>query len=134
MEKIKKTIGTRDIEFRVFSDPLNRMYKISLSHNRTMQYTGLKDANGEKIFEGDILKGSSDCSKAVVIFSNTNGWVASFDEYEFSLNQYILNDKSRKIIGNIFETPELIETSEPIEHTNTTMHERILEISSILKK
>lgn len=83
------------------------------------QYTGLKDKNGKKIFESDILKSDSHakvCNYVVM-------WSEGRSEYcGFALNPVMLNPPKRtfhihdfslwmahgfEVIGNIFENPEL---------------------------
>ncbi|HHT6093447.1 TPA: YopX family protein, partial [Listeria monocytogenes] len=93
-----------------------------------MQYTGLKDKNGKKIFEGDV----------VTAFSNINKYTDSFAgdvEPTFCFTSivydgacfkttykgepsYVLNQngsslvKHMEVIGNIHENPELLEGTE----------------------
>lgn len=75
------------------------------------QYTGLKDKNGEKIFEGDILLYNEQVKTTV---SYKNG--AFIRSYENS-NIYLLYDSfimdgclgDYEVIGNIYENPELLE-------------------------
>lgn len=87
------------------------------------QYTGLKDMNGKKIFEGDILKHESifaflserkaTCYK--VIFKNgafqyagiTQDYSFAFDDSEFYLDL-----TECEIIGNVFDNPELLKVTE----------------------
>ena len=85
-----------------------------VDRNSIGQYTGVKDSNGNKMFEGDIIKvkyfNVPDCK----------------DEYENGVIEYskdifiILTknfghnligtreNETRSIIGNVFENPELI--------------------------
>jgi uncharacterized phage protein (TIGR01671 family) len=67
------------------------------------QYTGLKDTNGNKIFEGDIVK----CS-----YRTEEVFEITFGNGGFRLNGVthigVLNKTEITVIGNIFETPELL--------------------------
>jgi len=70
-----------------------------------MQYTGLHDKNGKEIYEGDIVRYMSVdgvISKAVVYEPEIASFVIKFGNN----NHYI--GKFMKIIGNIYETPELL--------------------------
>ena len=76
-----------------------------------MQSTGLKDKNGKEIFEGDILTSQNYTAKGVVEFRTDSGmWVNCLKEYGYF--EYLGNvASSRKIIGNIYENPELLEVN-----------------------
>ena len=83
------------------------------------QYTGLKDKNGTKIFEGDIVlvpyidpifkcawNDTSPCERAIVKYCNGMFYV----EYIESGDKFTLSamDGYMKIIGNIYDNPELL--------------------------
>ena len=76
------------------------------------QYTGLKDKNGKKIFEGDIVKDQY-CIYEVVY--DGNGYYAKVVELlqECGTQKGILYNfsdyKDLEVIGNIYENPDLLE-------------------------
>lgn len=90
-------------------------HKWDIDKIELMQWTGLNDANGNEIFEGDIIRieedGETDYGK--VRFSDGMFWVMPvmlFDDY--ALSQYTeCPDYKVGVIGNIYENFELLEAN-----------------------
>lgn len=66
-----------------------------------MQFTGLKDKNGKEIYEGDML------------FNPAGGSIVSFHSGrfvvgDFGVDLYRFAGENKEVIGNIYETPELL--------------------------
>ena len=129
----------REIKFRAWSKLLNKMLshedlnkalknltKIEYiagiflplnSDNEIMQYTGLNDKNGNEIYEGDILKGTtkgnSDEILAITYVKWDRGQFDLFtemtsDSWEDALFNY-MQFFDVEVMGNIYENPELLE-------------------------
>lgn len=76
-----------------------------------MQYTGLKDKNGEEIYEGDILEPI----KGLVDTNAVKRFVEKWSDYRggwmigiYNEMGYGTGSKGFKIIGNIYENPKLL--------------------------
>lgn len=93
------------------------------------QYTGLKDRDGKDIYEGDIIEHTfsktTDDETSIHFGSKLNGSVSfcnhlcayiltiiSDDRHNGDTFQLMNHAPSKKIIGNVFENPELIKTNE----------------------
>jgi len=128
INEIIKQIQEREIKFRAWDTQIKRMlYNVIPSpggdgvmefypdggfdeligtHVIPLEYTGLKDKHGKEIYEGDILKVDyyGDC---VVVFRGGAFWYVDKDKFKFPLFP-MLTIKFCKVIGNIFETLELL--------------------------
>jgi len=86
-----------------------------------MQFTGLKDKNGKKIYEGDILKQAISLSGpyldkvAKVVFYH-----GSFLAKTTLGAEHQIVENWVEVIGNIYENPELLEKGKWREKINVT--------------
>ena len=72
-----------------------------------MQCTGLKDKDGNEIFEGDIVRSQFPYNATFLV--NTDLVVWHIETAGFMLGPRMLNDKLiLEVIGNIYENPELL--------------------------
>lgn len=77
-----------------------------------MQSTGLVDKNGKEIFEGDILGTKDGLLNGIVKYSRDLGmWTNSLLRYQ-NFERLCVIHRDRKVIGNIYENPELLEVTE----------------------
>lgn len=77
----------------------NLLYSIHDDYEKLMQYTGLKDRNGNEIYEGDVIDTPHRGIEEVKI------------DQEYDFIGYHLCWEKGKILGNVYENPELIENN-----------------------
>lgn len=86
-----------------------------------MQSTGLADKNGKEIFEGDILDSEDGFLAGIVELRQDLGMFVStlikYNNFERLCNV----TSSRKIIGNRWENPELLEVNNEQTETKETV-------------
>lgn len=111
----------RVIKFRAWDEVLNKMivfdeFSLDAYYSQEgfviMQYTGLNDTEGKEIYEGDILycplyEGQEITPRVVEWVTGQFVLKNLWNDIFFPL--YIMHDGKNKIIGNIYENPELMD-------------------------
>ena len=112
----------REIKFRAWDKKQDKMINMGTRFYKDiilMQYTGLKDKNGKKIYDGDIVRinlsfkaiGKVGYEKGMWVVYLPASWVilstSSAELEAFPLWQFVVDDRA-EVIGNIYENPELI--------------------------
>ena len=121
---------SRELKFRIWNKDVKEMFKSfdlynelaensdidSIDMIEIMQFTGLKDRNGKEIYEGDIF----DCiykrdgcnHKLMIVWGRSD---ASFrirycgECDQPNVRQSVTDIQRGKVIGNIYENPELLD-------------------------
>ena len=94
------------------------LYLLPAEQIELMQYTELKDKNGKEIYDGDIVEEDIDFNSKMT--DGTFRYRVYWDEYLLCwaldpIGKESIHDElwqtnlSRRIIGNIYENPELLE-------------------------
>lgn len=93
--------------------------KYSVYTDTVGQYTGLKDKNGRKIFEGDIVRrfnrnGQEIMSYVVEWYSDCSMFVLDCIDFdmEFDTDFTVFYGDEFEIVGNIHDNPELVRKDE----------------------
>lgn len=90
-------------------DVLCKTYRFPVDPSTVGQYTGLKDKNGKRIFEGDIVKGEDALLRDIEIFGYVCFKDGSFVISDDLITHYRWIDYEVEVIGNIHDNPELME-------------------------
>ena len=106
----KKIRNSSRIDFAIATEDYSLANTIPINENTIGQFTGFKDIDDKKIFEGDILQ--TDSGRIGIVYIARSGiWACEFqDETRIEKIKVVelLELADCKIIGNIHDNPELL--------------------------
>lgn len=85
-------------------------HDISIRQDTICQCTGLKDKNGELIWENDVVKINSSKVNALITFRDFE--IICIIPSEKYYKHRLEYDMEYEVVGNIFDNPELLESEE----------------------
>lgn len=92
-------------------------FNVSINEIILMQSTGIKDKNGQEIFEGDVVRQvraqpTTENETITGVVTMIEGvWLIMNDNEQIASDLWSETDEN-EIIGNIYENPELLEGKE----------------------
>ncbi len=106
-------------------------YDFQINPEHLTQFTGLVDKTGKEIYEGDIIRLGDDLFKGLsvpghaglvrkncLVGMSEGCWMYARNTYNEEFNTYLwINNSDVEVLGNIYETPELLATPVVISQT-----------------
>lgn len=87
----------------------NRHLVTEIDPETLCQYTGLKDKNGKRIWENDIVRIENSMDEGIGNIKFCGGMWYADEKPNNSLHDIVeYDDGELEVIGNIFDTPELL--------------------------
>lgn len=109
---IKVLVSMDNKTYAMVGDIKGTIGKIERESTLLMQYTGLKDKNGNEIYEGDIISDFINGSLGEVFFDEGCYLVDWEDEFTVITLHQNIREFDVVVVGNIYENPELLECDE----------------------
>ncbi|MBU8970336.1 YopX family protein [Bacillus altitudinis] len=122
----------REIKFRAFEKHSQRMFYnvqsgiymdpdefesfndiLGLARYKVMQFTGLKDKNGDEIYEGDVVQGSLRLHGDVdPIMRKVCMHKGCYMFGVWNAHEYFNKHQHIEVVGNIYQNPDLLEEAQ----------------------
>jgi uncharacterized phage protein (TIGR01671 family) len=109
-KKLKRFVSMYDDNIQKRVDPSNLdIFTIDQDELIYLQYAGFKDKEGTKVFEGDIFHCAGVGNCVVTYFGNQARFAfVEREGHDWDLMDLVEDRESWKVIGNIYENPELL--------------------------
>lgn len=113
-DKLRKEMSPVDALYQPFGGAFQRLDVLKSGRKIEdeailMQFTGLKDRDGNDIYEGDILQEDDEYTSDVVEWCDFECGFATREW--FSSRDLAKEAETLEIIGNIYENPELLDAA-----------------------
>ena len=115
----KKIRNSNKLQFAIATKDCSMANTIPIIESTIGEFTGFKDIDGNEIFEGDILKDAD--GETFAVYYKGCSWLAGLPALVEGIGLYDCNLEDKeleacKVIGNIYDTPELLEGSKTNDH------------------
>ena len=103
----------QEIKFSPYTEHECKIVGYEVDRDTICQCTGLKDKNGNLIWENDIIKCKFGIAVAVWDKSEWRIKLVKDNIWRKDLHYWVVEDNQRtEVVGNIFDNPELLESEE----------------------
>ena len=100
--------GTGDYSIIYGGDAEKDLGKHVVYSETVGQYTGLKDKNGKKVFEGDIVRKTNKGRNPEIFIANIRTCFYKNEEVYYGPFEHLTESYEYEIIGNIYDNPEFM--------------------------
>ena len=106
----KKIRNSNKLQYAIATEDCSMGNTIPIIENTVGEFTGFKDIDGKEIFEGDIIQNDEHPEEIGKIINEKGCWLVDWvDDDDKPCLGWLLDNTPQKVIGNIFDNPELLE-------------------------